>query len=71
MRRIGQYKADSHAAAQRETDALPLWKRLQRGWALYERHRTTGERTERIDDPSEFYAKAKRLGLYRVEDGNS
>ena len=71
MRRIGQYKADSHAAAQRETDALPLWERLQRGWALYERYRTTAEGIERIDDPSEFYAKAKRLGLYRLEAGDS
>jgi hypothetical protein len=63
MARIGAWKAESHAAALAHHLALPLAERLARSWALYEAHRES--LTEREDDPSPFYARARALGLYR------
>ena len=63
MKRIGAYESQAHADAQAEHLALPLAERLARSWALYESHRASLRR--RDDDPTPFYARARRLGLYR------
>jgi hypothetical protein len=63
MARIGACKSESHAAAPERHLALPLTERLARSRALYEAHRES--LTERGDDPSPFYARARALGLYR------
>jgi hypothetical protein len=64
MQRIGRYKAASHASATARHLALPLAERLERSWDLYTAYRSpTGVRI-RSDDPSAFYARARRLGLY-------
>lgn len=66
MRRIGEYKAASHAEAQRAHLALPLAERLRRSWALYERYRSTlPQGDDRDQDPTPFYDRARALGLYR------
>jgi len=39
-------------------------ERLSRSWALYVAHRTTADFARRDDDPSPFYDRARKLGLY-------
>jgi hypothetical protein len=63
MRRIGTYKAASHAEAQARHLALTLSQRLQRSWTLYEANRHTLSGVH--DDPTPFYDRARALGLYR------
>jgi hypothetical protein len=63
MRRIGAAKAASHADATARHRALPLDERLRRSWELYLRGRATAH--IRDDDPTPFYERARRLGLYR------
>jgi hypothetical protein len=64
MRRIGAYKAASHADAQARHRALTLEQRLQRSWALYEANRQALGRLVH-EDPTPFYDRARALGLYR------
>jgi hypothetical protein len=64
MRRIGTYKAASHAEAQARHLASTLSQRLQRSWALYEANRHSLTRVVH-DDPTPFYDRARTLGLYR------
>lgn len=65
MRRIGAYKALSHAEALAEHLAASLPERLSRSWALYLRHRDQIDASAREDDPSPFYARARALGMCR------
>lgn len=65
LRRIGEYKADSHRDAEARHLALSLSERLARSWQLYLEGRSTAALDRRDDDPSPFYAKARALGLYR------
>ena len=61
MARVAGYKAESHAEAQARHLALPLDERLRRSWELYLAGRVAG--SERDDDPSPFYERARALGL--------
>jgi hypothetical protein len=63
--RIGALKEASHSRAAKAHQSLSLDERLSRSWALYLVHRTTAELARRDDDPSPFYDRARRLGLYR------
>jgi hypothetical protein len=63
MRRLGEAKAASHAEAAARHRALPLEERLRRSWALYLSRRAALRASERDDDPSPFYARARRLGM--------
>ena len=65
LRRIGEYKADSHRDAEARHLALSLSERLARSWQLYLEGRSAAALERRDDDPSPFYAKARALGLYR------
>jgi hypothetical protein len=62
--RIGALKEASHASAAKAHQLLSLDERLSRSWALYLAHRTTADLARRDDDPSPFYDRARRLGLY-------
>jgi hypothetical protein len=63
--RIGALKEASHARAASAHQALSLDERLSRSWALYLAHRAAADLARRDDDPSPFYDRARRLGLYR------
>jgi len=65
LRRIGNYKAESHREAEARHLALSLSKRLERSWQLYLEGRSAAALDRRDDDPSPFYDKARALGLYR------
>lgn len=65
MRRLGEYKAESHRDAQARHLALTLSERLERSWQLYLEGREHAALDRRDDDPSPFYAKARKLGLYK------
>lgn len=65
MRRIGEYKAASHRSAQDRHLALTLSERLERSWQLYLEGREHVATDRRDDDPSPFYEKARKLGLYK------
>jgi hypothetical protein len=62
--RIGSAKAASHAEATERHRALTLEQRLHESWQLYLRHRDEVDVSKRDDDPSPFYERARRLGLY-------
>lgn len=63
--RIGLLKDESHATAARAHQLLSLDERLSASWALYLAHRAMADLTRRDDDPSPFYDRARKLGLYR------
>ncbi len=63
LRLIGELKARAHAEALAEHLALPLDARLARSVALMRRFLATTP--PRADDPSPFYDRARRQGLYR------
>jgi hypothetical protein len=63
MRRIGVYKDLSHREAQAAHLALSLDERLRRSWRLYLRYRHRVRRDDPQDDPAQFYARARQLGL--------
>jgi len=65
MRRIAVYKADSHAEAKARHLALPLGERLRRSCALYLAGREVARPTDRDDDPTHFYERARKRGLYQ------
>jgi hypothetical protein len=65
FRRIGEFKAESHAEATREHLKLSLDERLARSWALYLAHKDEAQVVRRDDDPSPFYERARALGMYR------
>jgi len=65
MRRIGEAKAASHDEAAVRHRTLPVGERLRRSWALYLARRDAAHVAERGDDPSPFYERARRLGLYQ------
>jgi hypothetical protein len=62
--RIGAAKEASHARAQQAHQSLSLDERLAASWALYLAHRAAADLSRRDDDPSPFYDRARRLGLY-------
>ena len=63
LRRLGDYKAKSHSAALSVHLALSTDERLARSIALMRRFLATT--APRRDDPSPFFDRARRLGLYR------
>jgi len=64
LRRLGAYKALSHAEALAEHLALPMSERLQRSWELYLRHGKPRDPND-PDDARGFYDRARALGLYQ------
>lgn len=64
MRRIGEYKEESHREATERHLALPLEERLVRSWNLYLAGRAEASLDRRDDDPTRFYDRARALGLY-------
>jgi hypothetical protein len=68
MQRIGRYKAASHSAAVARHLALPVTDRLRRSWDLYLTYRSPQTTRTRRDDPSPFYERAKKLGIYSSQN---
>jgi hypothetical protein len=64
MQRIGKYKAASHTAATARHLARPVAERIQRSWDLSVSYATAAVTRNRRDDPTPFYDRARRLGLY-------
>jgi hypothetical protein len=64
MRRLGEAKATSHADASSEHLRLKPIERLRRSFAMSAELRGRANLASRIDDPSEFYEKARARGLY-------
>jgi hypothetical protein len=65
MRRLGEFENDAHAQRLREHLAQDVSERLRRSMALYLQFRGSANPHDRVDDPSPFYERAHRLGLYR------
>ena len=63
LRRLGEYKAEQHGAALAAHLALSPTERLARSVALMRRWWSAAR--PRQDDPTPFYDRARRLGLYR------
>jgi hypothetical protein len=63
MRRLGEAKANSRAAAVAAHLALAPIDRLRRSFALSAAMRATANLDRRDDRPEEFYARARALGL--------
>lgn len=63
MRRLGDFQAQGHADALAAHLALPPSQRLARSIALMRQF--IASTPARNDDPSAFYDRARRLGLYR------
>jgi hypothetical protein len=63
FRRIGEAKQRSHDEALRAHLALPLHERVRRSFEMSAA--CTGDAAPREDDPTPFYDRARRLGLYR------
>jgi len=63
MRRLGEAKAAAHADAASENLRLPPIERLRRSMAMSDALRDQANLAARVDDPSEFYARARALGL--------
>lgn len=63
MRRLGAFQAQGHAEALAAHLALPPAERLARSIALMRRFMASAR--PRNDDPTPFYDRARRLGLYR------
>lgn len=63
--RIGAIKDALHQETTQRHRSLPLSERLTRSWALYLTHRSQKGLAQRDDDPSPFYDRARRLGLYK------
>lgn len=64
MRKLGEAKAQSHRDALAEHLALSLGERLERSWRLYLAFRDPNA-PPRDDDPTPFYDRARRLGMYQ------
>jgi hypothetical protein len=65
MRRLGEAEAEAHAERLAEHLALDVAERLRRSMALARRFWRTANVASRHDDPTAFYDRARRLGLYR------
>jgi hypothetical protein len=63
--RVGAIKESVHAQAAADHLAFSLDERLARSWALYCANRDAVNFAAREDDPSAFYERARKLGLYR------
>lgn len=63
LRRLGEAKARSHAEVTAAHMARSAAERLAASVALMQRHLPTTR--PRDDDPTPFYDRARRLGLYR------
>jgi hypothetical protein len=63
MRRLGAFQAQGHAQALSAHLALPPSERLARSLALMRQF--LARASVRNDDPTPFYERARRLGLYR------
>ena len=63
LRRLGAHKAQAHAVATASHLALSLAERLVRSMSLMLQFRASA--SVGPDDPSPFYERARRLGLYR------
>jgi len=64
MERIGRYKEASHSGAAARHLAQPVAGRLQSSWDLFLTYRSAPTVRTRHDDPSPFYERARKLGLY-------
>lgn len=65
MRRIGAYKALSRKQDEAEHLALSIAERLRRSSELSVRYRDRARPDSDVDDASQLYDRARRLGLYR------
>lgn len=65
MRRIGAYKAESHAAALARHLSLSISERLRKSWELFLGRRRLASTSARVDDPTAFYDRARALGSRR------
>jgi hypothetical protein len=63
MRRLGKFQEQGHADALAAHLALPPSQRLARSLALMRQFHASAR--PRNDDPTPFYERARRLGLYR------
>ena len=63
MRRLGEAKAATHADAVLDHLRLTPIERLRRSSAMSAAMRPSANLTQRVDDPSAFYARARALGL--------
>lgn len=63
LRRLGELQDEEHAAAVEAHLALSLDERLARSVSLMQRF--LGSVSPSADDPTPFYERARRLGLYR------
>jgi hypothetical protein len=63
MRRLGEAKAATHAYAKSEHLRLSPIDRLRRSFQMSAALRAQANMAARVDDPSEFYEKARTRGL--------
>lgn len=66
MRRLGEAEAEAHDQRLAEHLALDLAGRLRRSMALARQFWRSANHDKRHDDPTPFYDRARRLGLYRA-----
>ncbi len=65
MRRLGEFEAGGAEERQCAYDKLSISERLANSMELYRRFRSSANLEARVDDPTLFYDRARRLGLYR------
>jgi len=63
MRRIGEAKAATHGEVASAHSRLPAIERLRRSFEMSAALRQQANLASRVDDPSEFYERARALGL--------
>ncbi len=65
MRRLGEFQAQGAENRERAHRALSLSARLEQSMGFCRRFFSTANLAAREDDPTPFYDRARRLGLYR------
>ena len=65
FRRLGEWKAASHAEALREHLAKTPLERIEASIDLWRRFSNHPRSDLRIDDPTPFYDRARQLGFYK------
>lgn len=66
MRRLGAYVDEANRAALEEHLALPIDERLARSIRFAWRYRGYLAPKQGADDPAQFYARARALGIIKV-----
>lgn len=66
MRRLGTYVDEANRAALEEHLALPIEERLARSIRFASRYRGYAAPKPEPDDPAQFYARARALGIIKV-----